>query len=283
MFTRLTLALAVAALSAALGVAAPAKVPVAPAKPVAVPFELLPTGHMAVMVKINGKGPYRLIFDTGAPLTLLSNKVAREAGLDVDGGPQSAMTLFGRTGVVKVKAFEVGTVEAADVAAIVLDHPLVEAMAKKLGPLEGIVGLPFFGRYKMTLDYQARTLTFVPNGHKPGDVTRSMEATLMRMLAGGPAAPKVLAPAGQWGLKAGKRAGDEEAGVTIREVLPGSAAAAAGLAVGDRLLTIDGRWTDSLEDLYAITAEIKPGSAVPVVVRRDGKEVELKVKPVQGL
>ena len=35
-------------------------------KPVVVPFELLPSGHMTVMVKVNGKGPYRLIFDTGA-------------------------------------------------------------------------------------------------------------------------------------------------------------------------------------------------------------------------
>ena len=53
----------------------------APAKPVVVPFELLPSGHMTVMVKVNGKGPYRLIFDTGAPITLLNNKVAKEAGL----------------------------------------------------------------------------------------------------------------------------------------------------------------------------------------------------------
>ena len=28
-------------------------------KPIAVPFELLPTKHIAVQVRINGKGPYR--------------------------------------------------------------------------------------------------------------------------------------------------------------------------------------------------------------------------------
>ena len=34
---------------------------------------------MVVNVKINGKGPYRLIFDTGAPFTLINNKIAKEA------------------------------------------------------------------------------------------------------------------------------------------------------------------------------------------------------------
>ena len=33
-----------------------------------VKFELLKSGHMAVDVKVNGKGPYKLIFDTGAPV-----------------------------------------------------------------------------------------------------------------------------------------------------------------------------------------------------------------------
>ena len=50
------------------------------AKPVVVPFELLPSGHMTVMVKVNGKGPYRLIFDTGAPITLLNNKRGQGSG-----------------------------------------------------------------------------------------------------------------------------------------------------------------------------------------------------------
>ena len=38
------------------------------AKPIVVHFELLPTKHIVVNVKVNGKGPYRLIFDTGIRL-----------------------------------------------------------------------------------------------------------------------------------------------------------------------------------------------------------------------
>src|SRR4051794_31555486 len=62
-----------------------------------VPFEILKTGHMTVQVKVNGKGPYRLIFDTGAPINLLNNKIAKEAGL-LKGVRQPAFALFGSMG-----------------------------------------------------------------------------------------------------------------------------------------------------------------------------------------
>ncbi|HZY86303.1 MAG TPA: PDZ domain-containing protein [Gemmataceae bacterium] len=261
---------------------APAARAEAPAKPVTVPFELLRSGHMAVQVKVNGKGPYRLIFDTGAPVTLLNNKVAKEAGL-LKGVAAPAFTLFGAMGDVKVRSLEVGGLEARGTSAIIMDHPVVELMAKKLGPLEGIVGFPFFARYKVTLDYKARTLTFAPGTYRPGDPVKALEAELMKMVMGGPEPPKVLAPAGQWGLRAEKDAKDDEAGVMVREVLPGGAAAAAGLKAGDRLLTLDGRWTDSLPDLYAAAGYVKPGAEVVVRVKRDGKEIELKVKPLAGL
>jgi hypothetical protein len=250
-------------------------------KPAVIPFEVLKSGHMAVMVKVNGKGPYRVIFDTGAPVNLFNNKLAKEAGL-LDEAPKSALPFLGTIAEVKVKELLVGSEKAADQPAIVMDHPLVELMSKKLGALYGIVGFPFFARYKMTIDYEAQTLTLTPNSYKPANVMKSLEATMFQMIAGSSPAEKVLAPAAQWGLVAGK-ANEEEAGVVIKEVRPGSASAEAGLKAGDRLLTIDGRWTDSLADLYEVTGHIKPGVTVPVKLQRDGKEVELKVKPRAGM
>jgi membrane-associated protease RseP (regulator of RpoE activity) len=250
------------------------------AKPVTVPFEMLRSGHMTVMVKVNGKGPYKLIFDTGAPVTLLNNKIAKDAGL-----PQRT-SLFSPGDTVKVKTLEVGEQKAENVTALVMDHPTVEAISKafmkEAGPIDGIVGFPFFARFKMTLDYKAKKMTFTPNGYNPPDVMQALTLFLMDSAAG-KQEPKVLAPAAQWGLIAEKGSEDEDAGVTIKEVLPGSAAAAAGLKKGDRLLTLDGRWTDTLPDLYTAAGYVKPGTTVAVVVKRDGKDMEFKVKPVSGL
>ncbi len=62
-------------------------------KPAAVPFEMLPTNHMLVTARINGKGPYRLIFDLGAPITLLSNRASEAAGVvDADAPARSSST-----------------------------------------------------------------------------------------------------------------------------------------------------------------------------------------------
>ena len=128
-----------------------------PVKPIVVPFELLKSKHMAVQVMINGKGPYRLIFDTGVNRDhSLNNKIAKEAGLLKD-TQRPLFTFFGNMGEVKVKELQVGDQKAKDVSAIVMDHPTVEAISKVFGPIDGIVGFPFFARFKMTLDYQAKT------------------------------------------------------------------------------------------------------------------------------
>lgn len=250
------------------------------AKAVTVPFELLKTKHMAVMVKINGKGPYRVIFDTGAPVTLLTQKVAKESGVLDKDAPQPLFALFGAMGQHPIKTLELGALKAEKVPAMVMDHPAVAALAKAYGPLEGIVGFPFFARYAMTLDYQAKTLTLTPNGYEPEDILQSLMATLT---ARKKPAPQVFAPPALWGFTIAKAEDDEEAGVAVEKVLAGSAAAVAGLQAGDRLLTLDGRWTDSVIDCYTAVNGVKAGTAVPLVVRRKGKERELSITPRAGL
>ena len=91
-------------------------------QPIVVPFELLKTMHMAVKIKVNGKGPYRVIFDTGAPVNLLNNKIAHAANL-LKKSDMPFFTVFGSNGPVLVRTFEVGKLKAADVPAIVMDHP----------------------------------------------------------------------------------------------------------------------------------------------------------------
>lgn len=266
------------ALLAVIGVTAALAAEVPAAKPVQVPFELLRSGHMAVQVKVNGKGPYLLLFDTGAPISLLTTRVAREAGL-LQGDGAATLPLFGAVGEAKIKTLQVGGQTAEDVSAVVMDHPTVQMLSSKLGRrIEGLVGFPFFARFRMTLDYQKRTMTLVPSGFKPPDVMQAMTNAILS----GPSR-RTLAPAAQWGLLAGKEAGDDADGVDVRSVVPGSAAAKAGLKRGDRLLVLDGRWTDSLADLFEAAAFVLPDETVTVRIKRDGKVLELTVTPAKGM
>ena len=245
-----------------------------------VPFEMLDSNHMAVNVKINGKGPYRLIFDVGAPVTLVGTRAAESSGLIKKG---QAKSFFLPVPIeAKVNALGVGDLTAKDVPVIVMDHPVLKALGGFFSrPLDGILGFTFFARYRMTIDYQAREMSFEPVDYEIKDLMK----TLPERLAG----PKdgkeiILAPGGLWGLTLEGAAGNSKpgSGVTVAKVSPGSPADAAGLKPGDILTTLDGRWTTTVADAYAAAAGVEPGKAVEVVVVRDGKDVTLTVAPKPG-
>ena len=248
--------------------------------PIVIPFELLRSRHMAVQVRVNGAGPYRLVFDTGAPMNLVSNKLAREAGL-LKKGERPLLPLFGMGGPKTIETLEIGAIKLHNVPTVVMDHPTVAAMSRVLGPIEGIIGFPFFARYKTTVDYQKRELTLVPNGYEPKDVMQSLMEKMMNPPKGKPE-PRVLAPAALWGFQVDKADDDTTDGVTVTHVLPGSPADKAGLRPGDRLLTLDDRWTDSMADTYTAAESIKAGRSVVLVVLRQGQRLELTVTPRTG-
>jgi membrane-associated protease RseP (regulator of RpoE activity) len=250
------------------------------ANPVTVPFDLLLTKHMVIQIKINGKGPYRVIFDTGAPVSLINSRTALATAVLPKSAPKPAFSLFGPAAQTTIKKLEIAGLVAQSVPVIVMDHPTVEALSQALGPVEGILGFPFFARYKMSLDYQAKQLTFAPSGFEPADILQNLVDSL---LTRDKPPARLLVPSALWGFSVDKRNDDERSGVAITEVLAGSAAAEAGLQAGDRLLSVDGRWTDSVADCYVAASYVKAGMEICVVVERNGMERELSVKPVAGL
>lgn len=217
------------------------------AKPtVVVPFEMLPTNHMRVEARINGKGPYHLIFDLGAPVTLLSNRVSEATGVVKASTPRSF--LFGMRGEAEVDQLQVGDLTATKLPVIVLDHPILKALEEMTGhQLDGLIGFTFFARYKTSIDYHSHKMTFAPIEFQVRDLLKDLPERLMA-----PKVPRqrVLAPLGIWGLRLGEPSGGlASPGVPIVEVYSGSAAAHAGLKPGDVLITLDGagllRWPTS--------------------------------------
>src|SRR4051794_6331354 len=46
-----------------------------------IPYRLTDTNHFLVRVRINGKGPFNFLVDTGAPALFISTETARQIGL----------------------------------------------------------------------------------------------------------------------------------------------------------------------------------------------------------
>jgi len=276
--------LLLAALTLGFALPCSAQEPVKPAdKPVSVAFVLLPSRHMLLDVKVNGKGPYKLIFDTGAPINLLSTTLAKDAGLIKKKGG-GGFGLFGGMNQIDVDKLEVGGVIAEKLPSVVMDHPTVRAISDafedEYGRIDGIVGFPFFGRYSTTVDYQKKELILKPTNYKPGDYMEDLTRNLMA--ADKQNKPKIVGAAGLWGFAVEKAKSDDAAGVVVKEVFADGPAAEAGLKAGDRILTLDGRWTDTVGDAYLAASLVKPGRSAALVVKRDGKEMTFKVTPTKG-
>ena len=66
-----------------------------------------------------------------------------------------------------------------------------------------------------------------------------------------------------------------QVGMEIQSVMPGSAAAAAGVQVGDELIRLDGREVVTHDQLKSVMSAHQPGDTVPLIVERDDEMVEL--------
>lgn len=276
----LATALSIAAITVLLPCLAHSDSPPKAVEPAVVPFKMLPSNHMVVEAKINGKGPFRLIFDLGSPVTLVGNKAAERSGVIEANAPKSL--LFGTRGEGKVKTLEMGGLKAQDIPVVVLDHPVLKALGGFLGrPLDGIMGYTFFARYKTTIDYKAGEMTFSPVEFQVRDLVKDLQS---QMTAPKVARLRVLASKGLWGLSVGKPAGGVSSpGVPVTAVLAGSPSAEAGLKPGDILTTLDGRWTTSVADVYGAASGVPAGQPALVTLLRDGQEVTVTVTPKDGL
>ena len=126
-----------------------------------VPFELL-NNHIYVDVRLNGRGPFRLLCDTGGS-NIVTPEVARELGVEAQG----ALEVRGAGGVGGRRAREdrdgAGRGgERADQLFLVL--PFDELSAVEGISVQGLIGYEIFKRFVVTLDYPGRTLTV----HAPG-------------------------------------------------------------------------------------------------------------------
>jgi hypothetical protein len=244
----------------------------------AAPMEVLRTGHIAVQVRVNGQGPFRLILDTGSPLTFISMRAARQLGLiPPQQGKPSKPGMLAIGGQVVLKSLSVGETKSENLSALILDHPIVEALGGLEGRLDGIVGFSFFARFHTTIDYLNNRVTFVPVDYAPQDIMNG----LMNRLFGGSQKARVIAPRSLWGLTVAPSPPND--GVLVTQIYLDSAAAAAGFQPGDRITVLDDRWTDNVNDLYEAASLIVPSLPVVVKVMRGGKETLLTVLPRPGI
>lgn len=123
-----------------------------------IPFDLIDS-HIYLSVFLNGKGPYRFVFDTGA-FNLIDPDVAREIGASAVGhqAGSGAGAAVAEVQFARVASLKLGNVELQDQLFAVL--PLHKGFAVAAGaPLDGLIGWEVLSRFVTSIDYAARTIT----------------------------------------------------------------------------------------------------------------------------
>src|SRR5579872_2928972 len=90
-----------------------------PDSTVTVPLQVLDTGHIAIQVRLNGKGPFRMILDTGAPICIVNPSAARRAGLITQTQARQP-ALMGLLGMDAVKTVQVGNLKVTDLNVMIM-------------------------------------------------------------------------------------------------------------------------------------------------------------------
>ena len=132
-------------------------------KATTVPFKLI-NNHMYIQVKLNGRGPYELLFDTGGS-NVITPSVARELGVKLQGAVQGRGAGEGSQDVsfTTIDRMEIGGVmlEKQSFASIPL-----ESFGNIEGkPITGIFGYEVFKRFVVRTDYERNEVTLIdPEG-----------------------------------------------------------------------------------------------------------------------
>jgi hypothetical protein len=121
-------------------------------------------GHqLMVLASINGRTQMPFILDTGGQ-AILTTLAARSLGLAAvgagEGGGSGAGTIS--TAFTRVRSVRIGSAELFDQPFLVIPSSYSFYERGKRTPLAGILGLEFFERFAVRLDYGDRTVTLTP-------------------------------------------------------------------------------------------------------------------------
>lgn len=250
-----------------------------------VPYQLTETKHILVRARINGKGPYHFIVDTGAPALFVSTESAQKHGLTAgpDGWAElDKLEIEGGAVLEKIKArvetpFQVSGMNAMGLPGIRLD---------------GMLGYTVLAQFRIELDLTRphmiwTRLDWTPPPPRPildgGQAPNELAAMggLMKLLQA--FMQKRPEPVYIQRGFLGVQVAEQDGGVVVEHVLPGSPADKAGVRTGDRILRFQEKEVSSLKDLHGLAAEHASKQEVALEVERAGQKHAKTIRTERGL
>ena len=115
----------------------------------ATPTQLDRIGRIVAPVMINGRGPFRMVVDTGASRTTVSPELVKLLGLEMQ--PDKTILLNGVTGAAEVPVVTIERLQAGDFVIYSTDAPIVRAPI--MAGADGILGVASFKTERIIVDF----------------------------------------------------------------------------------------------------------------------------------
>jgi predicted aspartyl protease len=119
-------------------------------------------GRILVPIKVNDRGPFRFVLDTGANRTVLTPRLVEALGLKV--AHDNRVTMSGVTGSASVPTVAVDHVKAGDVVLKGQHLPVADSLS---GDVDGILGVDMLGNTRVIVDFTAGKVQ-VRKAHREG-------------------------------------------------------------------------------------------------------------------
>jgi predicted aspartyl protease len=118
-------------------------------------------GRIWAPVRINGKGPYRLVLDTGASGSAVIQRVVDELGLPVRHGN---VRLRGVTGTSIVGSIRVQRLEVGE---LVVENTQLPIVADAFGGADGVLGIDGFANQRIVIEFGTDRITIIRSRGEP--------------------------------------------------------------------------------------------------------------------
>ncbi len=115
-----------------------------------------------VKASINGQGPFDILLDTGASITLISPSLAKKLGILHDGDSRNLVGVGGA--VVSAKTATLHTINLGNAQVRDLKVTLRSISQLNNYDVVGLLGQDFLNHFRMELNPASKTVTLTPNG-----------------------------------------------------------------------------------------------------------------------
>jgi predicted aspartyl protease len=197
-------------------------------------------GRIWAPVIIDGKGPFKLVLDTGSTSSAVMASVALQLGLDMNSEPQTR--LVGVTGAAMVSTIRVASMEVGD---LLLSSKRLPIVIDALGGAEGVLGTEGLADMRVHIDFRGDQIL----------ITRSRG---QRAPAGFATVPLDLSARRLPVMRAVMR------GITVKAIVDtGGQASIGNLALRNALQKLRPDAATSKDEITGATADVQYGEGYP--------------------